>query len=234
MTVRVRSLQGGKPLQVNFSDNFDRANENSLGENWLRYLGGNDTVTLESWGIADVLNNQCRIRGAGENNPNATLKTGWIPVPILNSRVFNAPRYFIECDWISFAGTISASLCLRYNQSREAGPGTQDNGMDGYYILFATAGGRIDKITNGSAQVTIGANVDAMASGETLRAEVENVGTSTIITSYVAGVQTNQVTELAAAFPIQRGWPAFVLTSVGGAPPGNSNVIWDNFRCGVF
>jgi hypothetical protein len=235
MTVLVRMKQGGSPLQVNFSDNFNRVNNNNLGSNWLRYLGGNDTVTLEAWGIATIVGNECFIQGQGENNPNAVLKTSWLPVPVLNSRFFNAPRVFAQATFRALAGTIGASMCIRYNQSHEAGPTSTANGMDGYLATFGGAGGRMEKITNGGAVTTIGANTVVNVAGDVVRIEAENSGTSTIIRTFVnGGVALNTVTELAAAFPIQRGWPGIVLWTVAGAPPSGSSLTLDNFSCGVF
>jgi hypothetical protein len=229
MTVLVRMKQGGRnQLQINFSDNFNRAN-NDLGSNWLRTLGGNDVAGIngDSWAIGTVLTNQCKIQGFGVNNPGATLFTTFLPVPILNSRMFTYPKQFVQADFVSAVG-IAVSIGCRFNQSHEAGPITNTNGQDSYLVGF---NGSISKQLNGGAAVVIGANV--VANG-TARLEVVNSGTSCIITSFVNAVQVNQVTELAAAFPVQRGWPGITMLSVGGAPPTVNSLILDNFSCGAF
>jgi hypothetical protein len=233
MTVRVRSLQSGKgaagSLQTNFSDNFNRANDNSLGPNWIRLLGGNDVagVNGDSWATGFVQTNQCVIQGRGVNNPSATLFTTWVPVPVFNFRTFNAPRYFVQATFVAAVG-IAVQIGVRMNQSHEAGPTTNPNGQDGYSMPF---NGRLDKQTNGSAAATIGANT--VANG-TARMEVVNSGTQCTITTFVNAVQVNQVTELAAAFPIMRGWPFITMLSVGGAPPTANSLTLDDFSCGVF
>lgn len=231
MTVRVRNLQGGPQLRVSFSDDFTRANNNNLGSNWLRMLGNNDSGSAEAWSIANILTNQCQLQGQGSNNPNASLKVAWLPVPVLNTRYFNAPKTFVQATFVSFAGTFSAGLCLRNNQSHEAGPTTTPNGMDSYMCII---NGRLDKITNGGALITIGAATVAIVNGTVFRLEAENVGTATIITTKANGVIVNQITELAAAFPIQKGWPGLLAYAYGGAPPSGGTMLWDDFSCGVF
>ena len=226
MTVHVRMKQGGAPPETQFSDNFNRTD---LGSNWVRLLGGNDTVTLEGWSEGHITANQLVLQGRGENNPNATLFTGYAPLPIMYN-IFSKPKVFAQATFISLAGA-SGGLCLRVNQSAEAGPITTPNGFDSYMCIV---NGRLDKTLNGGAQATIGANTVAIVANNVLRIEAENVGTSTIITTYVNGAMVNQVTELAAAFPIQRGYPAFIVTGVTGAPPSLSSFVWDDFSCGVF
>lgn len=231
MTVKVKMLQGGTPLPTNFADDFNRVNASDPGKNWIRVLGGNDTVTLEAWGAATIVTNRLQIAGMGENNPNAVLKTAWLPVPMMNSRVFNAPKYFVQSTYISTAGTIATGISIRNNQSREAGPVTSPNGLDSYITLV---NGQLGKVVNGGAYVVIGANVVGIVGGTVFRLEVENTGTSTRITCYANAVQVNQITELAAAFPIQRGWPGYFLVTVAGAPPSTGQQVWDDFSCGVF
>ena len=226
MTVRMRMLQGGRPPQTQFSDNFTRTD---LGSNWVRLLGGNDTVTLEGWSEGHITANQLVLQGRGENNPNANLFTGYAPLPVMYN-LFNKPRTFAQATFISASG-VSGGLCLRVNQSAEAGPITTPNGFDSYMCVI---NGRLDKQLNGGAQATIGANTVAIVANNVLRIEAVNVGTSTTITTYVNGAQVNQVTEAAAAFPIQRGYPCFIVTSVAGAPPSLSSFVWDSFSCGVF
>lgn len=226
MSVTVQSLQGGRQSQTQFSDNFNRA---GLGSNWVRLLGGNDTVTLEGWSEASISANRLVLSGRGENNPNAILFTGYAPLPVMYN-LFNKPKVFAQATYISATG-VSGGLCVRVNQSAEAGPITTPNGFDSYMCVV---NGRLDRQFNGSAQATIGANTVAIVSGNVLRIEAENVGTSTIVTTYVNAAVVNQQTILAAAFPIQRGYPAFIVTSVSGAPPSGSSFVWDDFSCGVF
>ncbi len=226
MTVRVRLLQGGRGLQTNFSDNFNRTN-NDLGSNWLRTLGGNDSVAPDSWATGFVQGNQCVIQGRGPNNPASTLFTTFLPVPVLNFKTFTAPRYFVQATFVSAVG-IAVAIGLRFNQSHEAGPVTTTNGQDSYLVGF---NGQISKQLNGGASAVIAAN--SVANG-TARLEVVNSGTSCILTSFVNAVQVNQITELAAAFPIPRGWPGITMLSVGGAPPTNNSLVLDDFSCGVF
>jgi hypothetical protein len=218
-------------LQTAFSDDFNRANSINIGSDWARLLGGNDSVSPDSWATGAIETNQLAVRGRGPNNPNSTLFTGFSPFPVMLN-LFNLPKVFAQVTFGGFIGVgASGGLALRVNQSAEAGPITNNQGFDSYICVV---NGRLDRQFNGGAAATIGANTVAIVAGNVLRIEAENVGTSTIVTTYVNAVQVNQVTVLAAAFPIQRGYPSLLLTSVAGAPPTGNGFIWDNFSCGVF
>jgi hypothetical protein len=222
-------------IQTAFSDDFNRANSTDLGSNWIRSFGNNTSAggVGSSWGTAQITAgnpNRCSLIGAGPNNPTGTLYTAWLPIPVMAS-LYNQPKTFAQATFISTTVSIAAAIAVRYNEAHEAGPITTPNGCDAYVI---TLDGQTIRLLNGSAAVNIGPNSVPIVAGNVLRLEVENTGADLILISRVNGAIVNNNTILAAATPITKGMPCFILRSVGGAPPTAQNCVFDDFSCGVF
>ena len=235
MTVRVRSLQGGKSLRLAFSDNFNRADSDSLGENWLTACwhesGG---AGADAAADAIVASGECKIRNIGADNPVGLYKMAFVPLPVYVN-LQHRPKTFVQITWQSgvAATAFLAGFGLRYNTTLQNGVGV--NIADMYGLFFNQLGnvGDLARIT-GAGQTTLitqAAFASTLVAGDTCRMNAEDTGASIILTVFKNGVQIGTITD-SAGNRILLGSPVMAHFDTAGI--GVKSMNFDNFSCGIF
>lgn len=227
MGVKIRNVSGDV-LQTSFTDTFNRANSDSLGQNWMRVLvntpgGAGNGGTC----VAQVSGNQALFTVLAGGAPSQLYNVAWIPMPVF-SNLFGLRGVFLQVTFQ--AATLgSAALGLRFNQNMANGT-TQVNGSDIYMMLLAgAAAGRIDKIVGGGVQNTIGAGTfGALNAGDVMRFEVLTVGAAVFLQTIRNGIIGQTISDVSATRILNGGPCIFV-----NAPNVNAtSMTLDSFSCG--
>jgi len=227
MTGLVRHFGRGDLSQLNFSDNFTRADKNTLGPNWLRSLFNNPGGAGNgATGAAIISSNTATMTTVSGVAPANNYLPLWVPMPVYTG-LYNLPGVFVQCTFQSAAGAGSA-LVLRYNHDMNNGV-TENEGSDVYQCLLpGAAAGRIDKIVGGGAPATIGAGATTLVAGDIIRMEVLT-GTGLLqLRVLVNGAILQTITD-ATATRILAGVPGFMFSSISAT---GQTLVLRAFSCG--
>jgi hypothetical protein len=228
MGVKFAVLGGGDVQATSFSDNFNRANANTWGANWVRMYAAIPAGGAGAGATDSIVNNQGVMTGSGGINPVQFYTPIWVPTSLVSGPLYNSRGKFVQVTHISQAGTIGPGLSLNYN--RELLNGATTGPFDTYIM---PNNGRIDKVVGGGVQSTIGAATWVVAGGDVLRFEglVNAAGTAITLQSIRNGVVLQTIVDTNPG-AILKGFVGPIIYSMAGTPTLDNWII-DDFSCGI-
>lgn len=231
MTVRVRSLQGGRPPLLQFSDTFDVNFGSSWGPNYIYAIGSQASNAV----TAGIRRNGFQAGGTGIGTLINVINNGGgsnyvlvaVPLPIFFN-VFTKERTFSRLVWNSGNANVATFLALKFSNLATFGSGTET--MADYYALFVdrALGGQVTRLTQAGTSILRAATWGTPVAGDTIEFRATVSGAQTTLQVFRNGVQDGA--DIVDAVGIVSGGPGIGESASNAA---GSSTIRD-FAAGIF